>query len=624
ENAHHGVHLLAGGDDVEDMTMTLYAYPSPDGQVRTMLVGKVRADVPLTPGVSSAEDKLLDALDLGATKTMQVTETVMRDGRLPLDRDKELYENLVKAAKSIAYHFKAGGDGAVAAHVEVEIALVTEALDEAEQQLKDQLSAGDHVSGEAAELEALVPDDDPLVKSRAAMLAHYRTHLDDLKACLEKTQDWDGAAIKPEFVTAFTGKYQDEVVKTVVVPSTEGEGLPVVKEKDRSPNVQDGQWDGTWRHSPGAGTLYRIDLGDGWEAVYCPHRGQAQKEGAVFALQGTLVIAPPAGHADPAEAIWRMRQLNLHGYLASQEDEEYVYLNRQAWATRAAITPEYRQIMTWKPEENDRVGTLVTGAVGVLSADVGDEARRLQLAQEVLLRAQHRVKLERREALRDLVAAKVGLKPEELAAHPGYMQSTGGCSLSGKPGGFRVWHRLDAPPAHPQRRIVHQITGHADNLVAAVENGGVLYSTYRRRTTGIVAQGGTMSPDSDMKTGGAAYLFTRVRPATFNPGGASIIWDFDDLARRSDWFGYSGDHFGAINPKSGKYSAQWTTDPGTAAAFMGGSNEVMFKNGVSLLDYPPRTIKAGSQARRKKLLAAFEKQGVTHLGERSVEEIVVV
>src|SRR6266536_2465957 len=98
-----GKPLLLGGADVEDMTAVVVGYQSGEGN-RFVLHTKVRPE---------AEEKLIDALSATEPKTTLVEKQVEAQGRLPLDVDKGLYEQLAKAAKSVNHHI---GEGSVIPH----------------------------------------------------------------------------------------------------------------------------------------------------------------------------------------------------------------------------------------------------------------------------------------------------------------------------------------------------------------------------------------------------------------------------------------------------------------------------------------------------------------------------
>src|SRR6266542_3215446 len=98
-----GKPMLLGGADVEDMTAEVIGYAAGDGH-RFVLHTKVRQE---------AEEKLLDALSATEPKTTLVEKQVQAQGRLPLDTDKGLYEQLAKVAKSVNHHI---GEGSVIPH----------------------------------------------------------------------------------------------------------------------------------------------------------------------------------------------------------------------------------------------------------------------------------------------------------------------------------------------------------------------------------------------------------------------------------------------------------------------------------------------------------------------------
>ena len=122
-----------------------------------------------------------------------------------------------------------------------------------------------------------------------------------------------------------------------------------------------------------------------------------------------------------------------------------------------------------------------------------------------------------------------------------------------------------------------------------------------------------------MHSGGAAYFFCRMRASA----SSNIAWDYDTLGARSDWFSYGNDHYGAINPKDGHFAkGALTRSISETAGNTGSNNEIMFKNGISLVDYPPARINTPTPLIRNQVLAAFKERGITHLGGKKVEDIV--
>ena len=99
-----GVPLLVGGADLEDSLATLVAYQGKDG-VHEVLYATVAED---------AEAKLVEALSLSEEKLVPVVVEKTIDGRLPLDTENKLFEQLETVAKSVNNHLKA--QDAIPAH----------------------------------------------------------------------------------------------------------------------------------------------------------------------------------------------------------------------------------------------------------------------------------------------------------------------------------------------------------------------------------------------------------------------------------------------------------------------------------------------------------------------------
>jgi hypothetical protein len=92
-----GVPLLVGGADLEDSLATLVAYKGSDA-VHEVLYATVGQD---------AEAKLVEALSLSEEKLVAVVVDKAVDGRLLLDTEHQLFEQLETVAKSVNNHLKA-------------------------------------------------------------------------------------------------------------------------------------------------------------------------------------------------------------------------------------------------------------------------------------------------------------------------------------------------------------------------------------------------------------------------------------------------------------------------------------------------------------------------------------
>jgi SPP1 gp7 family putative phage head morphogenesis protein len=137
--------------------------------------------------------------------------------------------------------------------------------------------------------------------------------------------------------------------------------------------------------------------------------------------------------------------------------------------------------------------------------------------------------------------------------------------------------------------VIHQQwhgNGYPDMLDRVLNNGGKLASGSDRLRRGL--PWGTTSPGEDFRSGGADYVFTRLKDAGFSDNG--IVWKPDNHLRRLDAISYAGDKFGRVVSESGsedyvtKTRIHSTAQSFKATAKDYSSNETNFKNGISIFD----------------------------------------
>ena len=584
----NGVPLLVGGGDLEDSLATLVAYQGPGGAVREVLHATVAEE---------AEGKLLEALSVSEEKLVPVVVEKTIDGRLPMDSENNLYEQLQTVAKSVNYHLKAGD--AIPAHTLANYEKLTAAL----QELK---AAG-------------------ATPAEAAMLEDYQAAADAIGQRIKdpKALPYDSGGKVPQI-----SPHQVSQVVTVTeyVPAAAGEvpeGLHAgqLRNATRVAPALDStgiaSWDGTVR-ATAAGKEYAVDLGDGYTAVYRPHT-TAGKAPVDFSQRGALEIVAPPGAGHGPELVAKLGELNLVNRPLTLSEGEWVYLQRNVWAQQLDHHKGVGAALSESAGLDDAVTELLVSqrkheAIGMGDKELNRFARELRLEGEARA-LPHKVRL-----VRDAVAKATGWGTgADLAASPGYDPSPRAS------GGWLTWDRFDVAgdvgavdKAFGGKGLTHRVTGH--NLVDVLSTG-VLASTERRRLMGIHAGKG-MSESSDMKSGGAKSVFLRVASG---PGtGPALYWsEASTLLRRSDWYAYNGDHFGSLNAQSGHSTSGQSRNPAIVAGF-GGSNEVMFRHGIDLLGAEaPTKIVCGSATERGKVLAMFKARGIDMLGGRKVEEVVV-
>lgn len=580
-----GAPILVGGDDFINSEATLLAYDSPDGP----------REVLLTHVSEEAEDKLLDALSIPGThmEEVQVEEEVKE--RLDLDKKKKLNE-LTKSAVSSVQH-KLKND-----------------LDMSDASIAKHQAAVDAVSA--------VLNDPGTSDDEKVMAQHY---MDQLNLVKDKI---DNGGTPLPWMDAYEVTETKMVTKQVAVPNGEpepGSLAATVRKASRikatlDPESGQSSWDGVTR-SKAKGTEYEIDMGDGWKAVYRPY-AENDPSSTEYSLRGQLEVHAPQGAGHGKELVERLEQLHLMNKPMTAAEGEWTYLSNNIQAQGLENGADMKAAMeTAQGLQDLQVQEIVHQRMETL---MGLDTDALQTSMKrIQLEAAHKVLPMKVEVVRDAVAKASGFAGgAELAASPGYEPTP---STTGK---WLTWSRFDVTGKHEEiksafkgRSLTHSLHGGA---LASLLGTGVLASTEKRAVMGI-GTGLGMSEQADKMTGGANSVFLRVQGSGTNLGGGSLIWDDPSvLMRRSDYYGYNGDHFGAINPKHHNYSkTAMTRDPMKIANFSSGGNEVMFRNGIDLLGAEaPSRIVCTSAGERNAILASFASRGITELGGKPVEDVL--
>jgi hypothetical protein len=205
-----------------------------------------------------------------------------------------------------------------------------------------------------------------------------------------------------------------------------------------------------------------------------------------------------------------MGDLGLDGRLATKQDVELMYLIKTTYA--AGYDPS---------------------AIDMQAAGIGDRIKAFQGFWNKKLQVEDVTKL--------------------ASYHPDPFYDTPAPNVaawrSGGAVGAPRWRRFDISEADLDREmpgfgLVHSIYG--GDLLATVRlmlqhNGGLVASEEKQR---IGLGGGGMSPDADMRTGGASYVFTRIASeAKTKSGSYQFVFD-KKLLLDTDAISYGGDMFG--------------------------------------------------------------------------------
>ena len=588
--APNGTALLVGGADLDESLATLFAYQHP---VTGDPVEVLHATVD-----PAAEAKLLDALSLSDQQLVAVETATTLNGRTPLDITEGFAEKLTVAAKSINHHLKDATP--IPAHT-------TSAVTN----LQTTLTALAATTSAATDVE---------------MLDHYQTICSELAArCDPAWATGYTAGGKTGPVTAFEVHGPATITSWVPAPLDEpapGKLATGLRNATRpAPTLTAAGvsvWDGTTR-TTSTGKEYVIDLGDGYQAIYRPHQTSSSADAVDYTLRGQLELHAPTGGmvGHGPELVNRLGQLNLVNRAMTAGEGEWTYLRRN--------------IIAQDLQQHSAVAAAVAAADGLDdAAEQGLFTERAHQAAGMNDRQLHRFARQLRlDAETVALPAKVKLVRQAVATATGFASGDALASSAGyQPTptvshGWLTWSRFDvtAIPATVTgacggKVLYHRVT--ASNLATILATGS-LVSTERRHLMGT-AHGLGMSEAADKKSGGATSVFLRLgKPA----GGPALVWDNPaGMLSRADWYGYNGDHYGALNPTHN--TTGLTRDPATVAAFTATNNEIMFRHGIDLLHgpHPPTRIITASPKERTSLLDQLAANGVTHIGSRPVKDVI--
>ncbi len=337
-----------------------------------------------------------------------------------------------------------------------------------------------------------------------------------------------------------------------------------------------------------AGEQYEIDFGDGVRAVYRP-----SSDKNLFAQRGELeLMLPDRPDAKSLNrALEQMDSLGLKTGAATPQDAELLYLHKQAYLSKVDREPEYQQLI----QELDR------RAVG--------KEERIQTMRGFW---------ERRLGVKDLTRM-AGYEP--LGTHQTAFR------LPGKTAGYRHQYRFDLSDQDLEKQmkgygLYHSLTNGQDLpsfIDTVLANNGAMVSTVEKMRIGIPVRG--MSPAEDMGTGGASYVFTRIRKLpTAGRSKQPGLYFKKRLLRRQDAISYNHDAYGKVQDDyvpshRGSTPAEWKQFA------RNDSNETIFKHSITLLDNI-ELIVVNTDEQRRRLLEVFRKRQILKLPDgRKVEDI---
>ncbi|MBI5817450.1 MAG: minor capsid protein [Verrucomicrobia bacterium] len=332
---------------------------------------------------------------------------------------------------------------------------------------------------------------------------------------------------------------------------------------------------------------YVVDMGDA-KVVFAPYRDASGGDfSAPYAVRGTMEIV--ANGDVSTERLQTIRDKIAAVGLDTTD-----------------TTPEYRELVYLRKGlaiRSDKVDRAEVDAV-VNDASLDDKAKVARL----------------KEMAKDKLKVKLPDKSGE-----GY-NPTGHANAFGE--GWGVTERWDLP----REKVENEMTGYtlhhniAGNRLAFFESvlsgGGDLTATTERLRKGVPITAG-MSVSADLDSGGANYIYTRIKKSDRAYRTPGVTFKVGNLARQ-DAFSFRGDWFSGIHSleKPEIYKSRGKTISDFKRIAEGGSNETIFKWGINMLSEVDAIV-AESPAERKAILEIFRRHKYATLPDgRNIEDVV--
>lgn len=548
-----GKALPLDGDDIEDLNGLVYVEKIKGTSKRQVnLRMKVRPE---------SEKKLLSLLDDSA-------ESLTDMKGQPLNQD-TFYHDILAGVKTLNHHIK---DGDFAYNEET-----LKIVRKAQRELRDLKKSPDvEVSRMAKNYLTTVNKILKGVKENKKFQGRFLQYL--RKTDLPKPKKKQSLNFKKQRVLY---EHKQNKKGEIIIEKTKDDDLRKVLRRDHAKD----------------GLEYRIDLGDGVEAVYKPWNNRNY-----YAHQGELElkITGTPNSKTIEKLIDKLNDLGIDGRLATREDQELVYLYKQAYLIKEDAEPGYKNLI-----------------------------RKLDNQQAT--------KEQRIKALREYWASKLGVN--DITKLPEY-NPYGEYSLSGnaarkkvfsETAGYKNTYRFDVGKQELERELkgyglYHKMTNGRD-LIKTIDdilaNNGAFVSTVEKIRLGIPVGG--MSPLDDMGSGGASYFFTRLRKVPgSNEAGEVGFYFKKNMVRRLDAITYDADKYGRVTGSTVRNNRYSNLNMYRNIARLYRSDETIFKNTVTLLDNIEH-INVYGRANKQKLVDVFHKHGIKKLPDgRRIEDVILV
>lgn len=328
------------------------------------------------------------------------------------------------------------------------------------------------------------------------------------------------------------------------------------------------------------GETYHIEFDDGMKIEYVRH-----DDGNRYSKQGKIRIhlgdkLGKISTDDINRAMKNLEKLGISNKLANKDDLELLYLIKSANAAGKLDYAEYFPVASKTVKQN------IAHIKKVWELDLG----------------------------------------KKLTKSMGYRPLPESDFLDGS--GYAKWRRFDLNRDELYKNDValyHTFYRGTEDLEAMLEGGSnAIIATEDRYRIGLVAKG--KSPGKDQETGGASYVFTRLRTSQHE-----TVWrehrfhlKFHPDAMDVDSFSYNFDNYGNAHPENLARAKKVGTEKIINVAAEGGSdNETMIKNSISLEKWLDEV--EVDESERDKFIELFKRNGITKVGpnRKPIEKAIV-
>lgn len=333
------------------------------------------------------------------------------------------------------------------------------------------------------------------------------------------------------------------------------------------------------------GQAIRIEFDKQTRAEYIAYN--STENGRIYSKQGLLRVQID-GDPTPEKinrALDHLRELGLDVRPATKEDIELMYLKKMAWVHKL----------------DEEVESLLAG-----------------LTREEQLKALRRFWSERLGV--DDVTKLPGYNPM-----PTYFEASPVLGRRGEYGWPR-WYRFDLTPEDLEREmgdyyLVHKFTtGEPEDVLPIIlEHNGYMISTEEKARVGVPIRG--MSPIDDMASGGAEFVFLRIKPESRAKSTVYHLVFDKRLLLDMDVIAYDDDYYGRTTGDFIRTHRMISIDKWKWAADRREYNEVIVKRNMPLLQYL-EYVNAYNERHRERLIRIFKRYGIHEVRGRPIEEVV--